>query len=240
MEKLDKPLTKNYGPLVMWASDLAELLSELKDCNNIEFVADDVKFDTVDEFVRESRGHSPSEVKIGASNPYLSVTLDRITAKLYVSSSQLLASGLFLRIDSILSRCERKPKFIYGIWWVWFSSSLVWIIFLPPLKPYSYLVVWFFGLYIPWLIYIAFLNIWRFSVIQPMHREERPSFIRRNLDGIVIAIISALLGAIGGVVATKMADRIWPNTLNAAIEKDTTQAAKLSGSPPASGIPASH
>ena len=44
MQKLDKPQTKEYGPLTMWASDLEDLFGELKNCVGIEFVADDVKF----------------------------------------------------------------------------------------------------------------------------------------------------------------------------------------------------
>lgn len=210
----------------MWASDLTELLSELKDCNDVGFVADDVKFDTIEEFIRESKGQKPSEVTISAHNPSLYITLHPSSARLYVSSSQLLASGLFHKIDSILSRCERKPKFFHRILWAWLCSNLVWFFYLPPLKPYFYLSYWISVLSFVWIIYVVFLNLRRFSLIQPMHREERPSFIRRNFDGIVIAIISALLGAIGGVAATKMSDRIWPNTPNPQIEKDTTQVQK--------------
>jgi class 3 adenylate cyclase len=40
MRKLDRSQSKEYGPLVIWAGDLIELLSELKDCSGIDFVAD--------------------------------------------------------------------------------------------------------------------------------------------------------------------------------------------------------
>lgn len=227
MEKLDKPQSKDYGPLVMWAGDLVELFSELKDCTNIEFVADDVKFKSVEEFVKESRGRNPSEVKITACSPYLTVALYPRSARLYVSSSQLLPSGLFLKIDSILSRCERKPKFFYRYAWVIGSSwVLPNVFYLPPLKPYSYLSLWAIGLTFSWAIYVTFVHLWRFSTVQPIHREERPGFVRRNIDAIVIAVISALLGAVIGAAATKVADRVWPNSPNTAVVRDAPQAAQ--------------
>ncbi len=64
MENLDKPQSKSYQPLVLWVGDLIELFSYLKDCTDIEFVADDVKFESVDEFVKESKGRNPSVVRI--------------------------------------------------------------------------------------------------------------------------------------------------------------------------------
>ena len=227
MEKLDIPQSKDYGPLVMWAGDLVELLSVLKDCTNIEFVADDVKFESIEEFVKESKGRNPSIVKITARDPYLTVELYHRWARLYISSSQLLPSGLFLKIDSILNRCERKPKFFYGYAWA-YGSSLVLpnIFYLPPLKPYSYLSIWVIGLTFSWIIYIAFVHLWRFSIIQPIHREERSGFFRRNIDSIVVAVISALLGAVGGAAATKFADRVWPASPNTAVVRDTPQAAQ--------------
>lgn len=227
MEKLDKPQSKDYGPLVIWAGDLVELFSELRDCTNIEFVADDVKFESVDEFVKESKGRNPSNVKITAPNPYLTVELYHHWARLYVSSSQLLPSGLFLKIDSILSRCERKPRFFYRYAWAWACYFVLpWVFFLPPLRPFDYLGFWFLGLIFSWMTYISFVRLRRFSIVQPIHREERPGFVRRNIDGIVKVVISALLGAVIGAAATKVADRVWPNCPNTAVERDAPQAAQ--------------
>lgn len=224
MEKLDKPQLKNYGPLKMWASDLEELFSELKDCTKIEFIADDVKFESVDEFVKVSKGRNPSIVKITARDPYLSVELYQRWARLYVSSSQLLASGLFQKIDLILCRCERKPKFFYRYAWVLGSSwVLPNIFYLPPLKPYNYLYFWIIGLTFSWLLYVAFIHLWRFSIIRPMRIEESPSFFQRNIDAIVVAVISAMLGAVGGAAATKFTDKFWPSP-NPVVKRDAPQA----------------
>ena len=206
MERLDKPRSKEYSPLVIWAADLAEIFSELKNCSNIEFIVDDVKFDSVEEFIKESRGGNPTEVKITARDPYIYVELYQRWAHLYVSSSELVPSGLFLKIDVILSRCERKPKFFYRYFWVLGSTwVLPNIFYFLPLKSYDHLGLWVAMLTFSWLIYVGFIHLWRFSIVRPIHREDRLSFFRRNIDVIVIAVISAILGAVGGAAATKVA-----------------------------------
>lgn len=211
MEKLDKPLTKNYGPLVMWAGNLDDLLSVLKDCTDVVFVADDTKFDSIEEFVKESKGHNPSIVKISTRDPYLRLDLNPGWARIYVSSSKMLPSGLFHKIDAILSRCERKPRFFFQYVWPVGILALSPIIFDSlQLKLNGYLV--FAGLIFSWAIYASFVQLWRFTIVQPFYREERPGFVRRNRDAIVIAIISALLGAVGGAVAIKVVDKVWPET----------------------------
>ena len=86
MERLDTSRSKEYGPLVIWANDLVELFSVLKDCKDLEFVVDDVKYDSIDEFIQENRGRKPSEVKIKVREPYLTIDLYPRWAKLYVSS----------------------------------------------------------------------------------------------------------------------------------------------------------
>lgn len=230
MEKLDTSRSKNYGPLVIWANDLFDLLSELKDCKDFKLIADDVKFDSIEEFIQESRGRKPSVVKIEVREPYLTIELYPSWARLYVSSSQLLASGLFLKVDSILSRCERKPRFFFSYIWAVGSSLIIpRLFYLSPLKPFAHLQICVFVLSFTWMFYLLYIRLWKFSSVLPVRQEYRPSFIKRNKDGIVIAVISALLGAVGGAAATKVADRIWPNSPSIMVER---AASPQSGSRP--------
>lgn len=232
MEKLDTSRSKDFGPLVIWANDLFDLFFELKDCKDFELIADDVKFDSIEEFIQESRGRKPSVVKIKVRDPYLTIELYPRWARLYVSSSQLLASGLFLRVDAVLSRCERKPRFFFSFAW---PVGSAWIIpnlfYLLPFKPYAYLQIWILVLTLIWMFFVGYIHIWKFSSIHPARIEDRPGFIKRNTDGIVIAVIAAFLGAVGGVAATKVADRIWPNSPNIAVERDASPQSGLRLSP---------
>ena len=137
--------------------------------------------------------------------------------------SQLVASGLFLKIDAILSRCERKPRFFFT-WSCPVGSS--WVIpnlfYLAPLKPFAYLQVWAFALTFAWMFFVGYIHLWKFSTVHPARQEDRPSFIKRNTDGIVVAVISAILGGVGVAAVTKVADRMWPNSHNITVEKDAS------------------
>jgi len=165
------------------------------------------------EFWEVHRGRNVTEVKISTYEPYITVELHQKWARIYVSSSSSLASGLFHKIDLILCKCERKPRFLYQYWWVWGCSVVITNIFLlPPMKPYSDLSVWAYALVSSWIIYAVFINLWRFSLIHSIYHEDSPSFIRRNIDAIVISVVSALIGAVVGVVVTKIIDRVLPNS----------------------------
>lgn len=222
MKKLDKSRSKVYGPIVVWADDLFDLFSELKDFSDFELVADDIKFDSIEEFIQESRGNKPSELKIKVRDPYLTIELDSHSARLYVASSQLLASGLFLKIDSILSKCERRPRFIFSSAWS-FGGALIApnIFYLEPFKQYSSLQVFAFAFAFSWMLLVGYIRLRHFSTVVPLRKDARPGFIKRNADGIVIATISALLGAVGGAVAAKIADRIWSPSSKVEIERQS-------------------
>jgi hypothetical protein len=212
MKKLDKSQSKEYGPLEIWAGDLTELFSELENCKNIEFTADDVSYDSIAEFLQETNGRNSTIVKISAREPYLTIELHKMWARFYISSSQLLASGLFHKIDAILSRCERKPKFFYKAWCLWLSVMILPnIFFIPILMPYYYLKIYVIAFVIIWIIYGAYIHFLHFSTIHSIRKEDSPSFFRRNIDGIIIAVISAVLGALVGVITPKLFDKIWPN-----------------------------
>jgi hypothetical protein len=227
MEKLDKSLSKKYAPLVIWANDLFDIFSELKDCKKIEFIADDTKFDSIEEFIQVNRGQKPSVVKITTHEPYLTIDLYPHSAQLYVSSSQLIPSGLFLKVDSILSRCERKPHFFFSSNWPAGSAVIIPSLFyLPLFKPIAYLQIWTYILLFIWMFFIMYLHLWKFSTVHAVYQEDRPSFLKRNADTIVIAVISALIGAIFGAAATKLADRIWPNNTNITTDNNTSQSKK--------------
>jgi len=61
MEKVDAPLFKGYRPLVIWADNLKEIISELGElCSDIELIADSVKYGSVEEFASEFKGPQTS------------------------------------------------------------------------------------------------------------------------------------------------------------------------------------
>jgi len=213
MKKIDKHRAKDYAPLILWAEDLSDLLTVLTDCEDPKIVADDVEYDSLEEFLKDVKGRRPLYFALKTSKPYVSVELNPRWARLYASSSQTIASGVFLKLDSILSRCERKPRILlkYGVvMTAWIASPL--LVWFPPLKPLAYLEPWLMAVVIPWGLYASYVHIWKFSLIRPIFHHESPSFFKRNFDGIVIALISAFVGAILGAAALKFSDRMWPTS----------------------------
>ncbi len=212
MKKLDKSIHKSYRPLILWADDLNEILSELRECSELSIVADNVKYDSLDEFILESKGRSPAELDIKVRDPYLTIEFSQYAARCFCSSSDVVSFGLFHKIDSILVRCERKPRQLFHYGWLMGIYGVVILIFsIKPFKSYEYVHVLADLVVLSRMFYVIFVQLKRYSLIHPVYKSDRPSFFSRNLDNIIVAVISACIGAVGGVVATKLADRFWPN-----------------------------
>ena len=213
MQKLDQSISRTYQPLVIWPDQLTEVFEIIASCTDVSLVADNIKYDSVDELVTVSKGRSPKMLEIRARNPHLSIDLDPMSARLYVSSSELIATGLFAKLDMLLRSSERRPKFLYRFVWAWLASlTLPNLFYLPVLKPYAWLSLPFSVAVLAWMLAIAYVHLRKHSSIQTGLRENQRSFVKRNIDAIVVAVVSALLGAVGGAVATKLADRYWPST----------------------------
>lgn len=211
MKRLDTHQTKDFGPLRMVAADLAEVIDTLSSCKEAVFIADDIQYASVAEFVTESKGRTPKIIRFSAREPYSTIELYPRWARLYVATDDLIASGLFFKLVAIISRCERKPRVIYSYWWTFASMWLIQLVFmLPLLKTRDYVVPWLMGANAIWIAWVVYVNLYKFSLVQPLATADPRTFWQRNSDNVVVAIFSALLGAIGGVAATKATDRLWP------------------------------
>lgn len=227
MKKLNRanPPSKKYGPVVLWADNLDELISTLKVCESTLFVADDIQYDSVEEFVRERKGRKPRKVRVSGERPYIGIDLDPLWAKLDVSAlsvskDELLSLGLFKKLDAILSRCERKPKFLFSrrVWFVAIVLNFIALAYNPSyefaqIRANVYLVTGFVLLF-PVLTVLLRGH----SVVLPRFAGDVPSFFQRNKDSIVVAVVSALIGSLFGVVATKAVDKVWPNAPPPAVQ----------------------
>lgn len=206
MKKLEKSLSKYYMPLILRANDFDDINSILIGHGDVEIIADDVKYDDLKEFLEENKTQKPSNVLITGRNPYLTLEISPNHCRLYISSDNLLATGIFTKIDSILTHCERKPKILYQQ-----SSNLIFIILLLAIQytsksfniipkqyeVYSFIIFHTFMLiYLSWLSYISFINIYRHSLIYTITDKGQPGFIKRNFDYFIVSLISLLVGGV--------------------------------------------
>lgn len=215
MKKLGSPQTKDFGPLKLTAFDLAEILRLLASSsepgsNKVELIADDVQYDSAEEFVSESHGRIPKVVRIKSSDPYATIDLHPAFARLYVSKDDVASVGLFAKLESVLRAGERQPKVLYSGWWIVLS---LWVLqglsYIPVLKAYAGAINVAFLLNSAWIVWAIYIHLRRFSLVQPVMASDPRTFWQRNSDNILIALISGLIGAVAGVAATKTADHFW-------------------------------
>ncbi|MCA9233564.1 MAG: hypothetical protein KDA57_23190 [Planctomycetales bacterium] len=210
-KQLDAPQRRSFQPLVLDAADVAEILETLSTCRDVKLIADNVEYESAEEFRTESKGRVPTEVRISAWEPYVTIDLYRFSASLHVSTSDLRGTGLFTKLAQLLQKRERKPRFLYSFSYIVPSSWVIQLVFLiPPLKSISYLSGWLLLINILWVVWVLFVQMRRHSQVFPSYRSQSGSFWRRNFDNSVVALLSALVGAIAGAAATRVADRIWP------------------------------
>src|SRR5438309_2345526 len=116
MKRLTGSQRRDFRPLVIDSSGLRRILELLSEAKTVEFVADGVQYDSIDEFVAESQGRRPRSVSIKASGPYLAVEFGPDGSDLYVSADDSTAVGLFFKLCSVIQEFERRPRFLYN-WW---------------------------------------------------------------------------------------------------------------------------
>jgi hypothetical protein len=221
VKKLDRSQSKNYTPVVLWADDIASILDELSTCKDVELVADDVRYDSVDEFIQHRNGIRPRVTRISASDPSVLITLQPNFANLLVMSSTLISTGILTKIDAILARAQRKPQWVLShfAWVCWLCTGLTWATIGVATALHGGLI-WLSipaaALLVP--IYVGVMSFRYVGVVHPVKRESRPGFWKRNQDRIVVGLIAAVLGA----VVVKGVDWLWPATPPAAKSEPAT------------------
>jgi hypothetical protein len=205
MEKLDKHQSREFGPVTLGTRAIAAILEQLQDRSYLELIADDVKYESIEELVDERINSRVKCLSVKARDPYFSLVLQPNMARLYIGSSSLEAIGLFERVSKLLRHCELKPRPVYRYDWV-FVISLVApnMLLLPVLAPYAFLRIYISLLILAWMIWLIYIKINRhsFVYIGPMARE--PGFYGRNKDAIIVGTVTGLLGAIAGSLLTKI------------------------------------
>lgn len=218
MKKIKKAPNKYYPPLVLWAEDLLEIESYMreyaKEDGSIKITANEIYYDSVDEFLKGSKGQTAYEIDITAVqedfNFNISLNLTKDWAHLEGSCNENFVTAIFFRIDEILARCQRKPTFIYHPVWGAFTIPLIISILSISLGIYydynptspTILLISF------WLFYS--MNLKCLCKIHPTYKHEKVNFFRRNFDQIILLVIGTALGVILSATAPKVIDKIWP------------------------------
>ena len=200
MKKVTQSHGENTKPVKLYLDDLEEIIEILKGaCDEIEIQCGDMMLDSLDELLILKK-EVLHDLKICGRKPYISADMSPRGIWLFISEDTAESRGLFEKVKTILLRCRRPftwflhNSFLTGIAW---PLTLLGAVY--GFKVQSKFMIALFGilfvLSIFWAIY-GFQD-WsrRYTVVIPKHRIESPGFAKRNRDKILLAVISALIGA---------------------------------------------
>ncbi|NLX13477.1 MAG: hypothetical protein GXY44_07470 [Phycisphaerales bacterium] len=180
--------------------DIEEIIDILKGtCEAIEIRVENMILDDINELT-ELKKEQIYDIHIHGQRPYICLDMLHYTIWLSIAEDTPESRGLFEKIKSVLIRCRRPlswllhPVVIGGA----MGASIV-LLGQSGLKSGSrFHVVLFailFGLYVFWFAY-AFHDWSRhYTIIIAKHRIDSPGLVKRNADKIILAAISAIIGA---------------------------------------------
>jgi hypothetical protein len=205
MERLDKSQSHSFQPVRVQTKVIKEMLSHLEGRERLEIIADDVRYETVNELVQDRENTRVKELKISAWSPYISLDLNHYSARLYTNSSSPEATGLFVTIRSLLRKCEAKPRIFYNYYRCMALGVTAHFIFgLPVLSSYHFLRIYISGFFLAWVIWVGYVSLTRYTDVYIDDGVGKPGFLSRNKDTIVVGTVTAIIGAIVGSVLTKV------------------------------------
>ena len=199
MKRLDKSISKNFRPLLLYEEEIRDVVELLANrSKELEIKADGFAFETVDELFKKFAPNRIKQLEITTHDPYISIDLDRISARIYSGSSEPRPLGLFHQSASILQRHSRFYGFLcsYLMTWVAILIHIVVTNFLIKGKQ-GLIVTGVFLIYWSWAMYNLML---RHARIYLSKADSPGAFWFRNKDNLLVGLITGILGVVLGVV----------------------------------------
>jgi hypothetical protein len=186
MEILKKTISKEYLPVVLYLDDIEKILSVLLEFgnNNLEIKTKDYGFNDIKEFEKQYLNQNIKYLDIKLSNPYITLSFDKTSSKVYFSSDDSTLSGAFFKIDKIISNAQRKPSFLYS-----YTYIIGIFIFLEILSNFNILdkiyEIPLILLFFIWYLWMAYTRLFNSSSIVVNKRSNVQKFFSKNRDFII-------------------------------------------------------
>lgn len=203
MKKLDQSISQEYLPVKLHLNDLVEMQQILRESTkNYKLQSSGYIYDSIEELASNIGKHELFELEISSSEPYARIEFTRMWAKLYVGSSKLDSAGLFHNLHRILAKSRRRLWIMYSYYTVWGLNILS---FAATYVQSPWRSVFSFSA-LTMVFWVLFIRLRRHSTIILVSRDVPVTFWSRNKDEIIIALISAIMGAILGILGTILVD----------------------------------
>jgi hypothetical protein len=207
--------TKEFAPLILWRDDIEKIVAILaQDGKDVEILASESSFENVAELAEHFGVIRPlTDLRIAGMTPYAALSLSQFDARLLVSADDN-GSGVFFELNKLLSSRQRRWPFFYSQPFLWMLVVLNFI--LPKLALLAfgsnngtYPALALTAAMISWMVWSLFINLRRHAVVRLTRHSESTSFFHRKKDELALVIISVVLGAVIGIVGTRVTDRIF-------------------------------
>ena len=195
MKKIHKHLGGHLRPIKLYYDDLLEIYEILKQAGNrIEIKTDEYEIESIEEILSIKKPVI-TNLTIKLYEPVVSIDFTNSRIWLYASEDTPVQRGLYEKIKTMLNKKQRvfAPLFQSAIASGLFTGASTWWLFTDA---YKYVGIIMFCLGLLWM-YFGHKNKFQFySLIFPVRRTDKPSFLERSKDPLIIALISAIIGGI--------------------------------------------
>ena len=212
MKKLVTSYSISLPQLKLYLDDVEEIVGYLAEVSEgVRLSSREYQFEDVSDLMN-LEAKKILELNINSYSPYIAVDLSPTGARVYISEDSAESRGV---LDKIAKLCLDRRRIVAA-----FMSRKVW---LAPLLAYPFLLASLVllsnsskdllrialglggvAIMLIWIAVSYTVDLRRYSIVVLSRSSEQKSFISRNSDAIVLALISALVGSGLTVVATRL------------------------------------
>ncbi len=204
MKKKASSIRKEIRYVKVFREDIQESYEILRSASSdVEFEVDEYFLDAVAE-ISDLKKEKANSIAMKIHDPYVTLVMRRYSIEIYTSESDLISEGIVYRLMNTLSK--HKMVFLE-----WLDNLPMYII--SPFMLFGFLMGTTFyktniGLAITGLVVFSITVLFSLAILVSSSKEkvkiyltnskDRPSFLERNKDELVLMIIGVIIGAIIG------------------------------------------
>jgi hypothetical protein len=208
MEKLRQSITKDLPIILIYLDELKEiwelLEAQKKENNKVEIKTKEHQFENIEE-LKNLPYDKIHNLEITLHNPYLAISLSNQSTRIYASTDTSEIVGLVVKINNILLKGKRSlVNFIFNsIFTIFFGfviSIIPWVFRKQSMSNIALTAGCLILLYVIFHIISFRVEMKQHSTIVLSYRKQKKSFWCENKNKILLIIISAIAGAIFGII----------------------------------------
>lgn len=184
-----KYLRKNYTSVLLFEEDLEKIIDAFKNLSENVFIkTKDYTFSELSEFFAKYQNQTLTNVEVYTNDPsYVKLDLQKTSASLYSSDDDTNSTGVFYKIDAIISSTLRRPVFLYSYWF--YIVAIVFVnFFVNHFLSAGYAAI--IGIFLILLtLRVSYINLLHFGEIVIGRRGDYKSFFIRKKDELLVGFI---------------------------------------------------